>query len=47
MRVYNTGGDTSTIGADQLQDFYYQKKALIELKKEQYFLPMASAVGMP
>lgn len=46
-RQYNTGGSTSDIGANQLQDYYYQKKALIELKKEQYFTPLASVVGMP
>jgi len=49
-RMYNTGGATSDIdgdGSDQLQDFYYQRKALIDLKKEQYFLPMASEIGMP
>lgn len=43
-REYNDG--TSDIGT-QLRDFYYQKKALIDLKKEQYFMPMASVVGMP
>lgn len=43
-REYNDG--SSDIG-NQLRDFYYQRKALIELKKEQYFLPMASVDGMP
>lgn len=46
-RMYNTGADTSDIGANQLQDFYYQKKALIDLKKEQYFGPLADATAMP
>lgn len=46
-RQYNTGGSTSDIGAEQLQDFYYQKKALIDLAKEIYFMPMASVIGMP
>jgi len=46
-RMYNTGGATSDIGANQLQDFYYQRKALEDLKKEEYFLPLASVEGMP
>ena len=40
----------SVAGSDignQLQTYYYQKKALIELKKEMYFGPMASVIGMP
>ena len=46
-RQYNTGAATSDIGANQLQDFYYQRKAITELKKEIYFTPMASVIGMP
>lgn len=45
-REYGTDGSDSSIGS-QLRDFFYQKKALIELKKEQYFMPMASVIGMP
>ena len=45
QRVYGDGTD-STIG-NQLQTYYYQKKALIELKKEQYFGSLASVIGMP
>jgi len=45
-RMYNDGTN-STIGATQLQDFYYQKKALIDLKKEVFFGPYASVTGMP
>jgi len=30
-----------------MHDFYYQKKALIEMKREQYFQPMASVIAMP
>jgi len=44
-RLYNDGSDSS-IGT-QLQTYYYQKKALIDLKKDQYFLPLASVIGMP
>lgn len=45
QRIYGDGSN-STIG-NQLQTYYYQKKALIELKKEQYFSPLASVIGMP
>jgi N4-gp56 family major capsid protein len=45
-RIYNDGADTSSIGT-QLQDFYHQKKALIELKKQVYFTPLASVTDMP
>ena len=45
-RQYNTGAETSDIG-NQLQDFYYQRTALIDLKKEIYFMPMASVTDMP
>ena len=44
-RIYNDGSD-STIGT-QLRDFYYIKKALTDLKKEQYFLPLSSTESMP
>ena len=40
------GGSTSDIG-NQLRTDYYQKKALIELAKEQYFSPLANVVAMP
>jgi len=43
--MYGDGTD-STMGT-QLQTYYYHKKALIELKKEKYFSPMASVIGMP
>jgi N4-gp56 family major capsid protein len=46
QRIYGDGTN-STIGATQLQTYYYQKKALIDLKKEQYFGPLASVTGMP
>lgn len=40
------GGDPSTVG-NQFNDFYYQKKALIEARKEQYFMPLANVQAMP
>jgi len=46
-RMYNTGGSTSDIGATQFNDFYWQKKALIEAKKEQYFGQLADVTSMP
>ena len=46
QRVYGDGTN-STIGASQLQDYYFQKKALIDLKKEQYFGALSSVLSMP
>ena len=40
------GGTPSTVG-NQMNTFYYQRKALIEAKKEQYFQPLASTTAMP
>lgn len=40
------GGNPSTIG-NQFNDFYYQKKALIEARKEQFFMPLADVTSMP
>jgi len=47
-RMYNdpAGGVPSDIGP-QMNDFYYQKKALIEMKKEQYFSQLADTTSMP
>lgn len=47
-RMYNDpiGGTPSDIGP-QMNDFYYQKKALIEMKKKQFFSPMADVFSMP
>ena len=39
-------GTASTIGS-QIRTDFYQKKALIELKKEQYFSPLADVITMP
>lgn len=40
------GGTPSTVG-NQMNTFYYQRKALIEAKKEQYFQPLANTTAMP
>lgn len=53
MLTYNAPNDTpSTIDGDgsessQMNTFFYWKKAIIEARKEQYFMPLASAIGMP
>lgn len=53
MLSYNVPNDTpSTIDGDgsksnQMNTFFYWKKAIIEARKEQYFMPLASAIGMP
>lgn len=46
--MYNdpVGGTESTIGS-QIRTDYYNKKALIEIKKEQYFSPLADVISMP
>lgn len=45
-RVYGNGSNSS-IGASQFNDFYYKKKALIEMRKEQYFGQLADVTNMP
>lgn len=43
-------GSKSTIdgaGSDQMNTFFYLKKAIIEARKEQYFMPLASVENMP
>ncbi len=50
MLNYNSGGTTSDIdgaGSAQMNTFFWLKKALIEARKEQYFLPLASVENMP
>ena len=47
-QIYNDpkGGSASSIGP-QIRTDMYDKKALIEARKEQYFLPLASIKNMP
>lgn len=50
MHEYNTGAGTSTIdgaGSSQMNDFFWQKRALIEAKKDMYFMPLADVTAMP
>lgn len=46
MRQFNAGDTTSTM-SPQLMNQYYQKKALIELRKEQFFSQLADVTSMP
>ncbi|MCM2973729.1 N4-gp56 family major capsid protein [Larsenimonas suaedae] len=47
-RTYNdpAGGKASSVGT-QLRTDYYQKKALIEARKLQFFMPLADVTAMP
>lgn len=52
MLNYNApaDGQKSTIdgsGSDQMNTFFYLKKAIIQSRKEQYFMPLASVTNMP
>jgi len=42
-----TASDIEGSGSGQMQTFFWLKKALIEARKEQYFMPLASTVNMP
>lgn len=42
----DTGAGKSTVGK-QLQQFYWYRKALLEIQKDQVFLPMADVRAMP
>lgn len=46
-RAYNNPPTTPSGAGPQLTEHYYQKKALIELVKEQYFTQLASVESMP
>lgn len=50
MLQYNAGGETSDIdgaGSAQMNTFFYLKKAIVQARKEQYFMPLASVTNMP
>lgn len=50
MLNYNAGGTTSDIdgaGSGQFNTFFWLKKAIIEARREQYFMPLASVTSMP
>lgn len=46
-RTYNAPHDTPSEIGPQFNVFYYQKKALIEAKKEQFFSQLADVTSMP
>jgi len=48
MAKYNNpaGGVESSVGT-QFETFYYQKKALIEMRKQEFFGQLASTINMP
>lgn len=46
--LYNNPPSTdSTIGGGQMNEFYWQKKALIDARREMYFMPLADVTSMP
>lgn len=46
--LYNAPpGTDSTIGGGQMNEFYWQKKALIDARREMYFMPLADVTNMP
>lgn len=52
MLNYNAPGDgsKSTIdgsGSDQMNTFFYLKKAIIQARRDQYFMPLANTTNMP
>ena len=52
MLNYNApiDGQKSSIdgaGSDQMNTFFWLKKALIESRKEQFFMPLSSTINMP
>ncbi len=46
-RTYNAPPGTASEIGYQMNDFFYQKKALMEAKKEQYFQQLADVTAMP
>jgi N4-gp56 family major capsid protein len=45
--IDGTPSDIDGTGSDQMNTFFWLKKAIIEARKEQYFMPLASAINMP
>lgn len=42
-----TPSDIEGTGSDQMNTFFYLKKAIIEAREEQYFMPLANVTNMP
>lgn len=51
MLNYNSGGATSDIdvggSSEQMNTYFYLKKAIVQSRKEQFFMPLASVTNMP
>jgi N4-gp56 family major capsid protein len=52
MLNYNAPGDGTKAdidgaGSDQMNTFFWLKKAMIESRKEQFFMPLSSTINMP
>ena len=47
VQKYNAPPGTASTVGPQINNFYYQKKALIEAAKEQYFTQLADVTSMP
>lgn len=45
--LYNEGKNRSGIGANQLNPYFYERKALIEAQNEMYFSQLADTTNMP
>ena len=46
--LYNDPPDTdSSIGGGQMNEFFWQKKALIDARREMFFMPLADTTTMP
>jgi N4-gp56 family major capsid protein len=43
----NTTASTIDNGADQMNTYFWNRKALIEAKKEMFFTPLADVTNMP
>ena len=42
-----TRSDIDLAGSAQMNTFFYMKKAIVQARREQYFMPMSSTVSMP
>ena len=47
MKYNDPNTTASSIGSEQFETFKWQKKALVEMKKKQYFTPLANTKSMP
>lgn len=45
--IDGTPSDIDGVGSDQMNDFKWLRKSIIEARREQYFMPLASVTAMP